>query len=669
MSNLESNPREDSSAFNYVIDKFADIRILRYAVPLFTELPLQEKMYAYCLTQAAYYGRDITYDQNYEYNLLMRTVLETCYRYADIDTEDQEFKKFEEYLKRIWFSNGIHHHYSGLKMQPEFSESFFRKLLNKTPQDKLPVNEDVSREMLTEKLHSIIFDPEVAPKKTESDPQKDLIRNSANNFYKNVTQKEAEQFYQKRSGHKDENPVQHGLNSRLIKQNESIREQTYKLNGYYSEAIEKIVEWLEEARKYTENQDQNAALEKLIEYYKTGDLETFDEFNIEWLKDTNPQIDFINGFIEVYDDPLGMKGMWEGLVFMKDIETTRNLSILSEKANWFEKHLPVAESHKKEEARGISYNVVHVIAESGDSSPATPIGINLPNSDWIRARYGSKSVSLGNIEDANLEASKDDGSLEEFFLDTQQNRLKKYNRIASKLLVGLHEVIGHGSGRTLPEVGNISETLKNYANTIEETRADLVALYFLPDDFLMEKGITHTKEIAYAAYDSYIMNGLMLQLRKIKSGENIEEAHMRNRQLICKWVYEKGSGNNVIEQKESKGKTYVVIHDHEKLRELFGTLLKEIQRIKSEGDYQAARELVENYGITVSKTLHQETLHRYAKLNIAPYTGFINPILAPYYDKSGKIADVTIQYQDSFVQQMLDFSDKYSVLSPRNDFS
>ncbi|MCX7798691.1 MAG: dipeptidyl peptidase 3 [Melioribacter sp.] len=648
--------------FKYVTEQFADLRIQRYKVDNFENLTLQQKKLVYYLYQAALYGRDIIWDQNYKHNLLIRKTLEGIVKAYNGDRKTQEFEKFMEYTKRVWFSNGIHHHYSNKKILPEFTKEYFAHLINNTDSKELPLRENDTKDDLIKKLTPILFDPNIDAIKVNQDPKFDLIKTSAVNFYENLTQKEVEDFYKRIINPNDLEPISYGLNSKLIKENGKIYERVWKLNGMYHDAIQKIVYWLKKAVEVAENEQQKKVLKLLIEYYETGDLRKWDEYNIEWVKDTSSVIDVINGFIETYNDPLGFKGTFESVVSFKDFEATKRIKAISDNAQWFEDNSPIMPEHKKKNVKGISAKVITVVVESGDASPSTPIGINLPNAEWIRKEHGSKSVNLGNIVHSYNKAMENSGVIEEFAYSQEEiERAKKYGALASDLHTDMHEVIGHASGQLNPGVGQPNETLKSYASTLEEARADLVALYFIMDKKLVEIGVMPSLEVGKAEYDSYIRNGLMVQLARIKPGENLEEAHMRNRQLVAKWVYEKGLSENVIEKKIKNGKTYFVINDYEKLRNLFGQLLREIQRIKSEGDYEAGKNLVENYGVRVEKELHREVLERYNKLNIAPYAGFINPKLIPI-EKNGEIIDVKVEYPEDFTEQMIYYSKEYSVL-------
>lgn len=651
--------------FKYQTEQFADVATVRYRIPGFDELSLKEKQLAYYLYQAALSGRDIYYDQNYKNNLKIRRTLEAIVETYNGNKNTDEFKNFMIYTKRVWFSNGIHHHYSNRKFESGFSKEYFTGLVKNSDSKKLPLENNQTADDLLNELTPIIFDPDIAPVKVNLTHGQDLIKTSAVNFYENVTQKEVENYYDKIKVENDSTPIWYGLNSKLVKNNGKIQERVWKIGGMYSPAIEKIVYWLEKASGVAENDYQKKVFEKLIEYYKTGDLETWNEYNILWLQDTTSRSDMVNGFIEVYDDPLGIKGSFESIVSIKDLEATKRISAIGSQAQWFEDNSPIDNKFKKKNVVGISAKVITVITECGDASPSTPIGINLPNATWIRKKFGSKSVSLGNIIHA-YNKSNSGASTDEFsYTKEEADLIKKYGTITDDLHTDMHEVIGHASGQILPGVGTPKETLKNYASAIEEGRADLVALYYLPDQKLIDIGVMPDKDAYKAEYMKYIRNGLQMQLRRIKPGEDIEEAHMRNRQLISKWVYEKGKPENVIEKKMKDGKTYFVINDYQKLRILFGKLLNEIQRITSEGDYQAAKNLVEDYGVKVDQDMLKEVHERYAKLNVPPYKGFINPILKPVME-DGKITDVKVEYPESFTELMMYYAKNYSFLPNDN---
>jgi len=659
--------RENEEEFKYLTEQFADSKILRYLVPGFENLSLKQKTLVYYLSQAALSGRDITYDQNYKSNLLIRTTLEAIYRDYTGDRKSEEFKKFVVYLKRVWFCNGIHHHYSTDKFLPEFSREYFSTLISATPSGSLPLAKKQENGQFIAEMTDLIFNPEVAPKRVSLDPSGDLILNSASNFYEGVKQVEAEEFYTKMKKEAKKNKmdtlISFGLNSKLVRENGKIVEKTYKTGGLYTQAIEQIVLWLKKALTVTETPEQNDAVKKLIAYYESGNLKTWDEYNIAWVKDLNSLVDFVNGFIEVYGDPMAMKGSWESIVNFKDVEATKRTEILSNNAQWFEDNSPVAPEFKKKTVKGVTAKVITVAQLGGESDPTTPIGVNLPNANWIRKEYGSKSVTMDNITDAYDKASQGNGFLEEFAFSAEEvKRSKEFGHLAGNLTTDLHECLGHGSGQLNHGVG--ADALKNYHSTIEESRADLFALYYISDPMLVKLGLVTNEEVAKAEYDSYIRNGLMTQLVRIHPGKNIEESHMRDRALIAHWVYEKGKSKKIIAKVTRDGKTYFRINDYEGLRAEFGELLKIIQQITSEGDYKAALELVETYGVQVDPELHKEVLKRYERLNIAPYTGFINPQYS-LVKKNGVIVDVKIAYPVDFAKQMLFYSKRYSFLPVR----
>ena len=664
--NCNTEEMNQPDNFKYMTEQFADLGILRYKIPGFEELPLKQKEMLYYLYEAALAGRDIYYDQNYKYNLKIRRTLEAIVDSYSGDREAEDFQKFMVYTKRVWFSNGIHHHYSNMKIMPDFSKEYFTELINNSNASEFPLAEGETIEDLVSFLTPIIFDPNIARKKVNLDPSADLIKTSAVNFYGDgLTQKEVEKFYSKMVKKGDPHPIWYGLNSKLLNENGILKEKVWKVGGMYSPAIEKIVFWLEKASSLAENNAQKAALDKLVEYYKTGDLKTWDEYNILWVKDTTSRIDVVNGFIEVYDDPLGHKGSFESVVSIKDLEATKRIDAISKQAQWFEDNSPIMDEHKKKNVVGISAKVITVVGETGDSSPSTPVGINLPNSTWIRKEYGSKSVSLGNINESYDKAATK-GTIEEFAYSEEEIRLsKEYGTLADNLHTDLHEVIGHASGQINPGVGTPKQTLKSYASAIEEARADLVALYYAIDQKLVDIGVIPTIDVGKAEYNAYIRNGLMLQLRRIVPGDDIEESHMRNRQAISKWVYEMGKKDKVIEKIVKDGKTYFVINDYQKLRKLFGQLLREVQRITSEGDFDAAKNFIETYGVKVDLDLNKEVIARYKKLNVAPYKGFINPKLIPVYEGE-KIVDVKVEYPDDFTEQMMDYAKNYSFLPTNN---
>ena len=644
---------EEEQGFKWVVDRFADKRVLHYRIPDFDKLSLQQKKLVYYLTQAGLAGRDIMYDMNYRHNLAIRHAIDKIVKDYQGERSGADWDNFMLYAKNVWFSNGIHHHYSMDKFIPAFSKEYFQSLLKATGQE-------LSDEVLT-----AMFDPEMDFKKVSLDPSKDLLLASAVNFYDpDISEKEALAYYKPimDAGDKDR-PLSYGINTKVVRRPDgSIGEEVWKVDGMYGPAIAEIVKWLEKAREVAENEQQKHAFDLLIQYYQTGDLKTWDDYNIAWAQTTSGDVDYINGFVEVYNDPLGFKGSYETIVQIKDFEATRRMKVLSENAQWFEDHAPYLPQHKKKKVKGITYNVVNVAGEAGDASPATPIGVNLPNANWIRAEYGSKSVSLGNIIEAYFNAEGPGMSKEFAYDEGEIERNEKYGQLADKLETALHEVIGHASGLIEPGVGTPKETLKNYASTLEEARADLVALYYIMDPKMVELGLMPNLEVGKAAYDRYILNGMMLQLRRIERGKDIEEAHMRNRQLIAAWALEKALPEGIITKEMRDGKTYFKIHDYEKLREIFGELLREVQRIKSQGDYQAGHDLVENYGVKVDPELHEEVLRRVAPLNIAPYSGFVNPRLVPVTDENGEITDVKVEYPDSFVEQMLEYAEKHSFL-------
>lgn len=654
---LSSSAMAQDNNFNYIVDRFADIEVLRYKVPEFEKLSLQQKKLIYFLTEAAIMGRDILTDQNCKYNLEIRTLLENIYLNYTGDRETADFKAFEKYLKQVWFANGVHHHYSCDKFIPEFSQAFLSDQVTLLPADKQPENIDV--------LAKVIFDPTYMAKRVNQAEGMDLITTSACNYYDNITQAEVDSFYVSIKDPNDKTPISYGLNSRLVKVNDStIVEQVYKVGGMYSEAITPIVDRLTEAAKYAENDAQRKVIESLISYYKTGDLRIFDEYSILWVNDTNSQVDFINGFIESYGDPLGMKGAWESIVNFKNIEASRRTEIISDNAQWFEDNSPIDPRFRKEEVKGVSAKVITAAILAGDAYPATPIGINLPNANWIRAAHGSKSVTIENITQAYDEASHGNGFNEEFVIDEPTRQLmNKYLFITDNLHTDLHECLGHGSGKLLPGVD--PDALKAHGSTLEETRADLFALYYLADKKLVELGLLDSPEAYKAEYYKYILNGMMTQLMRIEPGKDVEEAHMRNRKLIAEWAYEMGKKDNVIELVKKDGKTFIKINDYDKLREIFGKQLFEIQRIKSEGDYEAGRALVEKYAVKVDPQLHKEVLDRYSTLNIAPYRGFVNPIYSLVKDDKGEIIDVKITYGEGYIDQMLRYSRDYSPLTKK----
>ena len=648
--------------FNYNVDRFADIAVLRYQVPGFEDLSLRQKELVYYLNEAALQGRDILFDQNGKYNLAIRTTLEKIYTNFSGDKSSKDFKGLEKYLKLVWFANGIHHHYSMDKFTPEFSQSFFDAQVKKLGKHSLPLEKGQSVEEFLKIIDDVIFNPAVMSKRVNQADGVDLILTSANNLYDGVTQKEVEDYYNKLKDPNDNTPISYGLNSRLVKENGVIAEQVYRIGGLYSAAIEKIVYWLKKAEGVAENDNMKAYIGKLIEFYTTGDLKTFDDYSILWAEDTKSDIDFINGFIESYGDPLGMTGAWESMVNFKNKKSSIRTQIISDNTQWFEDNSPVDARFKKDKVKGVSAKVITAAILAGDCYPATPIGINLPNANWIRAAHGSKSVTLENITSAYGKAEEGNGFYEEFAYSPKEVELmKKYLSIADNLHTDLHECLGHGSGKLLPGVD--PDALKEHGSTLEETRADLFALYYLADPKLVELGIFSSPETYKAEYYKYVMNGLMTQLTRIEPGKDIEEAHMRNRHIITQWAYEKGKKDNVIEFVKRDGKTFVKINDYSKLRNLFGQLLAEIQRIKSEGDYESGKKLVEQYGVKFDSDMHKELLQRYSKLNIAPYKGFVNPVYTAITDNSGNIKDIKIDYSENYVDQMLRYSKDYSPLT------
>lgn len=646
---------EQSSDWDSTVEQFADLRVLRYQIPGWDQLTLKEQKLAYYLTQAGLEGRDIMWDQNYRHNLTIRKALENVYTNYNGDKSGEDWKNFETYLKRVWFSSGIHHHYANDKLRPEFSSDYLKQLLT-----------DTNTKLEGEAFDVIFNDQDL--KKIDQSKGIDNVAMSAVNFYgPDVTNKDVESFYAKMTSPDPTKPYAFGLNSKLIKENGKLKELVYKSGGLYGAAIDKIIGWLEKAQDVAENQAQGDAIGLLIEYYKSGDLKTWDDYNVAWTQATEGNIDYINGFIEVYQDPLGYKGSFENIVQVKDFDMSQKMSVLSENAQWFEDNSPLMEEHKKKNVVGVTYKVVNVVGEAGDASPVTPIGVNLPNSNWIRAAVGSKSVSLGNIIDAYNHAGSS-GRLKEFVNDEEELELQeKYGELADKLHTALHEVVGHASGQLNPGVGETKETLKNYASTLEEGRADLVGLYYLYTPKLQEIGLTDDwKKLGMAAYDGYIRNGLMMQLIRLNLGDDVVQAHMRNRMWVSSWVYEKGKKDNVIEKITRDGKTYYNINDYEKLHELFGQLLRETQRIKSEGDYAAVEHLVETYGVKVDQDLHKEILERNKQFTAAPYSGFVNPVLVPKMDDNGEIESFTVEQPKTFEEQMLMYSEKYSNLPEVN---
>ena len=659
-------------------ERFADIQMLRYELKGFEDLSLNQKLYIFCLAKATLMGRDITFDQQGKYNLRIRKTLETVYLHYEGDRECEEFKAFEVYLKRIWFASGIHHHYGCEKFKPGFSEEYFYHLLENIGEELLPIKRGETKEDLMRQLESILFDPEVMPKRVNQTDGEDLVLTSACNFYEDVTQEEVERFYAKMKKTDNPNPPSYGLNSKLIKRNSEVVELTWKEDGLYGETIREIVSWLLKAQKYAENEGQKHVIDLLVKFYRTGSLEDFDRYSIAWVEQHEGLVDFINGFIEVYGDPLGMKGTWEGIVEYKDLEATQRTQTISLNAQWFEDHSPVDPRFRKPEVKGVTANVICAAMLGGEEYPASAIGINLPNSNWIRQEHGSKSVTIGNLTDAYNKAAQGNGFRDEFVIDKETVALmNQYADITDDLHTDLHECLGHGSGQLLPNTD--PDALKAYGNTIEEARADLFGLYYVADHKLVELGLTPNDEAYKAQYYSYLMNGLLTQTIRIKEGDKIEEAHMRNRALIAWWTLEHAEGAVELVQeevsyasaedalKDAEGniittRTYVKVNDYEKLRHLFGDLLAEIQRIKSEGDYEVARQLVEKYAVNIDPALHREILARYKKLNLAPYKGFINPKMTLVFDEEGNPIDVNLDYEESYTDQMLRYSEEYGTL-------
>jgi len=651
--------------FIYQADRFEDIRVLRYRLPDFQSLSLKEKEFIYYLSEAALCGRDIQWDQNFRYNLLVRKTIEGIFASYKGDRNAADFRDFTIYAKEVFFANGIHHHYSNDKFVPGFSTGYFASLITGSDDDMLPLSAGDSKETLISKLTPIIFDRNLYARKVETSDGKDMIASSAVNFYEGVTQQEVIKYYAGLADPSDKTPVSWGLNSKVVKRGGKVFEIPYRLGGMYGPAIDKIVYWLGKAKDVALSETQAREIQLLIDYYTSGDLNIWDEFNVLWAGDTGNQADFINGFVETYNDPLGMKANWEALVEYKDVEATRRTEIITSNAQWFEDNSPVNPAYRKEKVKGIAASVINVAMLGGDSYPAAPLGINLPNADWIREKAGSKSVSLANITDAIDIASQGSGMLEEFAYDQAEiDRAKKFASLANSLHTDFHECIGHASGKLAP--GTDPNALKNYASALEEARADLFALYYLMDKKIIDLGLVPSEEVAKTEYDNFIRNGLLTQIVRIKPGKNIEEAHMRDRAAIASWVFEKGKADNVIEMVRRDNKTYVRINDYQKLRVLFGKMLYEIQRIKSEGDYEAGKNIIENYGVRVDPLLHKEVLERYAKLDLAPYTGFVNPILTPAYDADGIISDVKVEYCNDYLGQMLDYGKKYAFLPVNN---
>ena len=661
MKNNSTDVQDEMKTFSYAVDRFADIQVIRYKVPGFEDLSLDQKKLVYFLSKAALEGRDILYDQNGKYNLRIRKMLEAVYTHFDGDRSDKEFIALEIYLKRVWFSNGIHHHYATDKFVPDFSPEFLREALRKTDASELPLADGMSLDELCDEVFPIIFDPNIMSKRVNQLDGADVIQSSACNYYSGVSQEEAESFYRRMKNPDDAHPVMVGLNSRLVKEDGVVKEKVWKVGGLYGAAIERIVYWLEKAKPYAETAEQREVIATLINYYQTGDLRTFDDYSILWVKDLDAHIDFTNGFIESYGDPLGLKGSWEAYVNFKDVVATHRTEVLSENAAWFEQHSPVDHRFKKAHVKGVSAKVITAAILGGDLYPSSAIGINLPNSNWIRSVHGSKSVTIGNLIDSYNKVAHGNGFYEEFvYSDDVLKLIEKYGDMTDDLHTDLHECLGHGSGQLLP--GTDPDALKVYGSTIEEARADLFALYYLADKKLVDLQLLNDSEAYKAQYYTYILNGLMTQLVRISLGNNVEEAHMRNRQLIARWAFEHGKEEKVIEFIRMNGKTYLKINDFSRLRSLFGELLAEIQRIKSEGDLEGARYLVETYGVKIDPVLHKEVLERYEQLHLAPYKGFVNPVYEPVMDADGEITDVHISYSEGYAEQMLRYSKEYANL-------
>jgi len=663
--NTKQQAPEVTDDFQYFVDQFEDIRVLKYKLPAFESLSLQQKKYIYYLSEAALSGRDILWDQNFKYNLTIRKIFETIINTYSGDRETSEYEAFLVYAKRVFFANGIHHHYSSDKFKPGFTEDYFVNLIKNSRYDQMPLARERTVDQLISLVSPIIFDEDVYPRKVVQKAGADMVAESASNFYEGVTQKEVEDFYAAKLVVNDPRPVSLGLNTKIVKIYGKVTEEVYKSGGRYGAAIDKIIQMLEKAIIVAPTETQKVELELLIEYYKTGDLKKWDDYCVAWAKNSNQMIDYINGFIETYEDPLGMKATWEAIVDYTDIEATKRTEIITANAQWFEDNSPVQPQYRKEKVTGVAAKVINIAMLGGDCYPASPLGINLPNADWIRKEVGSKSVTLANITNAYDIASQGNGFLEEFAADKEEvERIKKYGTICDALHTDLHECVGHASGK-LAEGTDIN-ALKNYASPLEEARADLFALYYMMDKKVIELGLLPDDDAAKASYDSYLRNGLLTQIVRIKPGKEIEQAHMRCRSAISHWVYEKGKPDNVVELIKRDDKTYVKINDYKKLRSLFGDLLREVQRVKSEGDFEAGRKIIEDFGIKIDAALHLEILERYAKLNLAPYTGFVNPILIPELNAVGGITDVKVEYYDDFLEQMIFYGYKYSYLPVMN---
>ena len=662
---VSTEPDMPDSTFQYKVDRFADVEILRYYVPGFKTLPLAQKELIYYLSQAALEGRDILFDQHNRYNLTIRRVCEGVYENYMGDKSSEDWKNFETYLKQIWMANGIHHHYSEDKIMPKFSQDYFVSIVKGVDPGRMPFRDGMAADLTLKEILPVMFDAKVMPKRMNQAAGADIVATSAVNFYEGVTQKEVEDFYSAMKDPNNNTPISYGLNSKVVKKDGVVSEQVWKLGGMYDKAIERIIGWLEKAAGVGENEQQKEVINSLISYYKSGDLKTFDDYSVKWVTDTISRVDFINGFIETYTDPLGMKATWESLVNFKSEEASKRTQLISDNAQWFETNSPIDDKFKKEEVKGVSAKVITAAILGGDCYPATPIGINLPNANWIRRDHGSKSVTIDNITSAYDAAAQGSGFNEEFmWSDAEREQSKKYGSLTDNLHTDLHECLGHGSGKLLPGVD--SDALKAYGSPLEETRADLFALYYLGDAKMVELGLLPDADAYKAQYYKYIMNGAMTQLTRVQLGKDIEQAHMRNRALISNWVIENGKAENVVEMKQQDGKTFIVVNDYAKLRDLFGKLLSEVQRIKSEGDFDAGKKLVETYGVKVNPALHKEVLDRYAKLDLAPYKGFVNPVYKLVTGEDGKVTDVTISYDENYVNQQLRYSRQYSVLPLKN---
>ena len=647
--------------FKYFIDQFEDMRVLRYRLPGFEELTLQQKKFIFYMSQAALSGRDILWDQNFRFNLKIRKTLEAILDTYSGDRSSLQFKLFLIYVKRVFFANGIHHHYSNDKLKPDFDADYFATLIHGSDSEKLPLTDNETPDQLILSLSPLLFDEKLYSRKIERREGADIVAESSINMYEGVTQDEVESFYAGKANPNDVNPISLGLNSKVIKKNGKLVEKVYKSGGLYGTVIDRIIFWLEKANSCSDSEGQRKAIKLLIGFYKTGDLKLWDKFNIQWVKDGEPDVDFNNGFIETYSDPLGMKATWEAIVNYTDIDATKRSRIITANAQWFEDNSPIDPKYKKEKVTGVAAKVINIAMLGGECYPVSPLGINLPNADWIRKEVGSKSVTLANISEAHDKSSQGSGFLEEFASDKAEvERVKKYGTLADALHTDLHECVGHASGKLAP--GTDPNALKNYASALEEARADLFALYYIMDKKIIELALLPDEDAAKASYDVYLRNGLLTQIVRIKHGKNIEEAHMRNRSAICHWVYERGRSKNVVELFKSNYKSYVRINDYKMLRELFGELLNEIQRIKSEGDFDAGKKIIENYGVKIDADLHTEILKRYDKLNLAPYTGFINPKLIPVFDNAGEITDVEVEYVDDYLGQMIEYGRNYSFL-------